>query len=158
MVVGVSGHQAREGIDWNWVQRSIGEELRRVAPVRKALSSLAAGTDQLFCEVALSLGIPVVAVIPLDGYDEFFDADALTKYRELLARCDPLELHLRTDPERAFLEAGRLIVEKSDLLIVVWDGEEAEGVGGTGDIVRFAEKVRRRIIHLNPCTETIERR
>ena len=59
------------------------------------------------------------------------------------------------DPEHAFLEAGKFIVRKSNLLIAVWDGEDAEGVGGTGDIVRFAEKAGKPIIHLNPCTQTI---
>ena len=140
MIVGVSGHQAREGIDWGWVQRSIGVELQKAAPVRMALSSLAAGTDQIFSEVALTLGIHVVAVIPVDGYERFFDRNTLAKYRALLGRCEPLELHLSGDSEHAFLEAGKFIVGRCNLLMAVWDGEDAEGVGGTGDIVRFAER------------------
>jgi hypothetical protein len=31
--------------------------------------------------------------------------------------------------------AGRVIVERSDTLLAVWDGEAAQGLGGTGDLV-----------------------
>lgn len=124
----------------------------------RRLSSLAAGADQMFSEVSLTLGIHVVAVISIDGYEQLFDGDTLAKYRGLLERREPLELHLRGDLEHAVLEAGKFIVGESNLLIPAWDGEDAEGVGRTGDIVRFAEKAGKPIVHLNPCTKTIDRR
>jgi hypothetical protein len=36
----------------------------------------------------------------------------------------------------------------------LWDGKKANGVGGTGDIVAYAKKKRKAILHIN--TETLE--
>ncbi len=44
--------------------------------------------------------------------------------------------------EEAFELAGRTVVERSDVLIAVWDGREAKGRGGTQHIVEFAEHGR----------------
>ena len=56
-----------------------------------------------------------------------------------------------------FLEAGKYVVDACDLLFAVWDGETAEGRGGTGDVVAYAQRKRRPIIHMNPCLEMIAR-
>lgn len=157
MKIGVTGHQAREGIDWTWVQRSLRAELAKLPHLAEAYSSLAAGTDQVFAETALSLHIPVVAVIPLNDYEKYFEGENLAKYRQLLGRCKRVSLDWKGDEERAFFEAGKFIVKGCDVLMAVWDGEAAEGLGGTGDVVGFARKSGKGIVHLNPIEQTIER-
>lgn len=157
MKAGITGHQERAGIQWSWVEERIRFELRKLAGIEQAFSSLAAGSDQLFAKVALSLRIPVVAVVPLEGYDRFFEGDTLVAYRKILAQCTPLHLGWKGDPERAFFEAGKFIVNKCDLLFAVWDGEIAEGLGGTGDVVSYAQHKQRPIVHIDPCTETVHR-
>jgi hypothetical protein len=123
--------------------------------VKKAFSCLAAGSDQVFAEAALSIGLSVVAVIPLDGYEESFDERALANYRRLLRVCEQRELHYCGNAESAFLEAGKFVVTASDLLFAVWDGENAEGLGGTGDVVRYARSLGRPVLHINPITERV---
>jgi len=154
MKVGVTGHQEREGLNWDWVEQVLRSQLREIAP-EKALSCLAAGTDQLFAEVALGLGVAVVAVVPLDDYERHFDDQPLAAYRRLLTRCEKIELGWRGDPERGFLEAGKFIVNACDLMFAVWDGKRAEGLGGTADIVTYAQFRGRPIVHLNPFTEIV---
>jgi hypothetical protein len=156
MKIGITGHQKREGIQWPWVRETICAELCRVGNVTQALSSLAAGSDQEFADAAISLGIPVMAVIPLEGYERFFKGLDLLSYQQLLNQCKIVQLRWQGDPEHAFFEAGKFIADQCDVLFAVWDGEKAEGLGGTGDIVDYARQNKRPIIHIEPFSMTVE--
>jgi len=155
MDVGVTGHQDRKGIRWPWVEDVVRAELKKLQDVRQALSCLAAGTDQIFAEVAIELHIPVVAVVPLAQYETFFEQGALSNYQRLLSQCQVIPLGWKGDPERAFFEAGKFIVDQCDTLFAVWDGGGAEGLGGTGDVVSYAQRKRKPVIHINPCTKIV---
>lgn len=155
--IGVSGHQERAGIDWKWVGRALRNEFARVGKISTAFSSLAVGSDQVFAEVAISVGITVVAVLPMEGYERYFEGQNLAKYRRILNRSERVQLQASGDPERAFFEAGKFVVDKSDLLFAIWDGEPADGLGGTADIVAYAEKSSRNIIQIDPIKRKIRR-
>ncbi len=150
VIVGITGHQKRKGLDWNWVSATMRAELSALGDISRALSSLAAGADQRFATAALELGIPVTAVLPMQGYERFLRGRDLARYHELLARCDQLVLDGGGRPNEAFLAAGRYIVDHCDVLFAVWDGLPAGAMGGTGDIVEYARRLQRRIVHLNP--------
>lgn len=47
------------------------------------------------------------------------------------------------------------MVDRSELLIAVWDGLSATGLGGTGDVVSYAVRQRKKTIHLNPITQGV---
>lgn len=51
--------------------------------------------------------------------------------------------------EYAFLKAGKHMVQKSDIIFAIWDGQKAKGLGGTADIVEYAISVEKEVIHLN---------
>jgi hypothetical protein len=155
MKVGITGHQERDGIDWAWVKRAVRIELAHLQ-ARKALSSLAAGSDQIFAEVALDLGIPVLAILPLPGYEAFFEGAKLANYRRLLKRCECIELPSSGNAERDFFEAGKYIVDHCNVLFAIWDGGAAEGLGGTADVVAYARHGCR-LVHINPVSEQIIR-
>lgn len=155
--VGVTGHQDRDGIDWSWVRRTLREALVTYSAT-EALSSLAQGTDQLFAEVALELDIPVRAIVPLGAYESFFkDSAVLANYRRLLGQARRTDLELHFPPERAFFEAGKFVVDECQVLLAVWDGKPAEGLGGTADIVSYARSRGRPVVWLNPLTMEIHR-
>ena len=40
--------------------------------------------------------------------------------------------------EDAYLQAGKWLVDHSDVLVVLWDGKPAQGKGGTGEYVQRA--------------------
>ncbi|MBS1070056.1 hypothetical protein [Gluconobacter cerinus] len=152
--IGVTGHQARPGIDWEWVADRIRDQLIERAPVGRAFSSLAAGSDQVFAEQALALGIPVTAIIPLPDYERCFE-EKLDDYRSLLARCDQIVLDGAGTDQEAFLEAGREVVDRVDVLFAIWDGKVAQGLGGTADVVDYALGRGRAIVHIDPIERTV---
>ena len=152
--VGVSGHQARTGIDWEWVAKSVGDVLREKAPVSRVFSSLAAGSDQVFAEEALAQGIPVTAFIPFPDYERCF-TEGLGRYRELLSRCERVVLDGAPSDQEAFMEAGRRVADNSATLIAIWDGKPAGGYGGTADVVAYALCRGCSVIHINPILRTV---
>lgn len=144
-------------MDWAWVRKSLRDTLVTYSAT-EALSSLAQGTDQLFAEVALELDIPVRAIVPLGGYESFFeDQEILANYRRLLGRSRRTDLDLHFPPERAFFEAGKFIVDECQILLAVWDGKPAEGLGGTADIVSYARGRGRSVVWLDPLEREIHR-
>jgi hypothetical protein len=44
------------------------------------------------------------------------------------------------------------VLRGSDLLVAVWDGLPARGLGGTADVVQVALAEQRRVVHVNPRT------
>jgi hypothetical protein len=153
--VGITGHQRRSGIKWRWVSVNLRTELGKVQGIQGAFSSLAEGSDQIFARVALEMGIPVSAVIPVANYEMYFDSKTLVEYRRLVKLCSRIQLKGDSDPATAFFEAGKFIVDSSNILFAIWDGEEAKGLGGTADIVNYANSNNRSIVHLNPLKQTV---
>jgi hypothetical protein len=155
MQVGITGHQERDGIDWKWVEATLQNEICKLPSVQAALSSLAKGADQVFAQVAMSLGIPVIAVIPVRNYERFFHGKDRIEYDRLLIKSMVKDLKWTGDDQLGFFSAGKFVVENVDLLFAVWDEQRSKGLGGTGDTVDYAIKLSRKVIHLNPITERI---
>lgn len=118
-------------------------------------SSLAVGTDQVFAELILERGGDLKAVIPLDNYEAHFVGSELVNYRKILAASDIIELKSNKHDSRAFLDAGKWVARESERLIAVWDGQSAEGAGGTGDIVAYALSLGRSVHHINPIKQMV---
>lgn len=156
MKIGVTGHQERDGISWEWVRQQIDRSLRGKNAV-KGYSSLAAGTDQIFAECILSKKGSLIAVIPGRGYRELFQGQSLNNFDKLLAVSEKIELSSDAVSERLFLEAGKWIVRSSDMIVAVWDGEPAEGRGGTADIVAYALLLGKPVCHIDPVKEVMHR-
>jgi uncharacterized phage-like protein YoqJ len=150
MNVGITGHQYRPSIDWGWVAQAIRGEIKKLPTIKTLFSSLATGSDQIAADVAIDLGVLVTAVIPVENYEQYFNDADLTNYRRILAHCDVVQLAWRGDSQGAFFEAGKYIVGNSDMLLAVWDGKRAGGIGGTGDVVAYAKRRAKKIIHIDP--------
>lgn len=142
MIVGITGHQEIPDDALAFVKRGITRVLSHYGSDITGLSSLASGADQLFAEAVLQNGGRLHAIIPCDEYDTTFeDEESLDRFRHLLARAEQVDrLEYPGPSEEAFLDAGRRIVELSQLLLAVWDGREVRGKGGTADIVRYARE------------------
>lgn len=50
----------------------------------------------------------------------------------------------------AYLAAGQEVVDLTDTILAVWDGQPARGVGGTADVVRYARSTGRRVVVIWP--------
>jgi len=128
--------------------------------VLRAVSPLAEGADRLFADEALNLGYTLCCIMPFRQaqFEEDFVAptatkpDALDEFRAFLVRGEQngelvkYELDgLRTDPPAAYDTAGKVVLNQSDLLIVIWDGTFQGQRGGTEKT--FADALARGV----PC-------
>ena len=65
----------------------------------------------------------------------------LASFRSLLEAAQTItRLDYPEPSEEAFMAAGKSIVDSCEMLIAIWDGKPARGLGGTGDVVRYARK------------------
>ena len=124
-----------------------------LAPVI-GISSLAAGADQLFADVVLDQGGELRVILPFEHYaDEFTDPEARREYEALLSRArEVVVLPMQSTKEASYLAAGQRVAADAELLIAVWDGDPARGLGGTADIVQHALAIGRPVLHLNPIS------
>jgi hypothetical protein len=146
--VGVTGHQVLP----HDARSLLSDRLELLFPMETgpsllAVSSLARGPDQTFAAHSLLVGGRLLAVIPCERYEETFqDRTDLERYRHLLSLAsDVKHLPYGEPSEEAFYAAGRRVVEESDWIIAVWDGEPARGLGGTADVVAFARDLNRKV-------------
>lgn len=138
-LIGISGHQRAPEIAWQLMEQRLPSILE--PPPFQGVSSLAAGADQIFAEVVLRLGGELRVVLPSIDYESTFEAlKDLRRFEALLSRAHSVEVLDYMEPsEDAFLAAGRRIVDLCDLLVALWDGHPAKGIGGTADIVSYAQ-------------------
>jgi hypothetical protein len=140
--VGATGHRFLHASTARMVERALRERLARLpADVLVGVSSLADGADQLFAEAILALGGSLEVVVPAYRYREGLPTDSQEAYDRLLARAIAVE-HLDYEEltSEAHMAAGRVVVQRSDVLLAVWDGQPARGFGGTGDVVEYARQ------------------
>jgi len=154
MKVGITGHQDLTIAESNWLKEELEIEIKQMK-IEKAYSCLAIGADQLFARVILSNNIPLIAVTPCSKYEQTFDNKNIELYRNLVTQAiNEIQLEYDNPSEKAFYEAGKTVVNNSDVIFVFWNNLPSKGLGGTADIVSFAKSLNKKIIHLNPITKT----
>jgi hypothetical protein len=158
--IGITGHQRlADPSDWDWVRGEIALILDGARGPLVGISSLAAGADQLFASLILSHGGSLEVVVPFEGYAEGFaeerDAHTFVRLLRRASRVEPLRRRGKSD-EEAYMEAGRHLVDACEMLVAVWDGRPASGLGGTADVVSYALGRKKMVVHLNPLTRGVE--
>jgi len=157
MNVGITGHQdlgspATEA----WVRQTLGR-LIEAYRVTRGFTCLAAGADQLYAELLASRGIPYTPVLPSRRYEEAFqDACARERFNRLLSAARRIVwLDFDRPSQTAFFEAGKEVVDRSDMVFAIWDGRPARGFGGTADVVSYAFLRRIPVVHLDTTRLTV---
>ncbi len=124
------------------------------------VSALADGADTLSAKRAIGAGWRLLAPLPFSraNYARDFSAEDREQFEALLSAADAVaELDgLRAAPadeERAYLQAGLVTVDQSDIVIAVWDGEGARGVGGTAMIKDEALSLGKPVIWVNAAAD-----
>ncbi|MET9227704.1 hypothetical protein [Lentzea sp. NPDC003310] len=103
------------------------------------VSCLADGADAVFAQAVLDAGGALVAVLPAARYREALPELYRPVYDRLLARAGKVvQLEFITPDPHAYMEAGKRMVDESDVLLAVWDGLPGRGPGGTADVVAYA--------------------
>jgi hypothetical protein len=158
MNIGITGHQRlADPSGWDWTATEIDNVLASVQSRLTGISSLAIGADQLFAEAVLRRDGRLEVIVPFEGYElGFAEGAERANYERLLASAARVEV-LRKDgsAEEAYFAAGKRVVELADVLLAVWDGKPAAGLGGTGDVVNYAMNRGKRVVHVNPVTRLV---
>lgn len=159
MNIGVTGHQNLiSNKVKEWVKKSLSEYLSKYDDI-VGFSCLAEGADQVFAEEILKKGFNLVAIIPSYNYEKSFsNKSARINFNDLLLRSSNIiNLSFENPSEEAYWEAGKTIVDSSDLVLAIWNGKEAEGLGGTGDIVKYAMSKGKTILHFDISKKSIKK-
>jgi hypothetical protein len=108
------------------------------------LSSLAEGADCLVTARILAQRPAARLIVPLplpaEEYARYFSTpEARVEFRRWLARADEvIQVPALPSLESAYWAAGEYVLEHAGVLIALWDGREAQGRGGTGEVVAAA--------------------
>ena len=154
MKIGITGHQRLpQAEDWIWVRDQMDHILSTQNQPFEGITCLAAGTDQLFAELILKRGGLLYSIVPFEGYERTFsDIHDQNRYHDFRKVSNEMEvLEWKESDEESFLIAGKRVVDLSNLLITVWNGRPAAGLGGTADVVNYAQ-----IKHVNISPLTFE--
>lgn len=140
MRIGITGHQGLTVDTEKSVRKAIDQLLKDHKPI-VGISSLAEGADQIFADAVVEQDGQLEVILPCDQYETTFanpsDFEHFARLRVLARKVTQLEF---AEPsEEAYWAAGREIVNSSDLLVAVWNGQHSQGLGGTGDVVKYAQ-------------------
>ena len=152
--LGFSGHRNLENQEE--ITARISEELHTLEgmiPGRlAAISSCADGADKAFLSACQKRGVPCQIYLPLHEteFRKDFTEVGWREVEKLLSLAVAVQrTNGATDRPTAYLECGMEVVDDSDLLLVVWDGNVAAGKGGTGDVVDYARSLRKPLIWIH---------
>ncbi len=158
--VGVTGHRRIASDDLERLNYEIGCAFTKVGelfnvggatPLQvRVVTSLAEGADRMVAKAVLQMDgqLEVILPVPVSQYMVDFESpESRAEFEDLLAHAGPP----REGPEFAsradsYAWASRQMVEGSDVLIAIWDGQPTRGKGGTADTVRYALATRTPVI------------
>jgi hypothetical protein len=161
LAVAIVGHRPARIVDADRVQdqlRSILARVRAALPPSARLrlvSALAEGADRMGAAAAPEIGAALDVVLPFapHEYEKDFDEEASRHaFRALLAQAEAvLVLDGAADArDLAYEAAGRTLLDNSDLVVAVWDGQPGRGRGGTQEVLADAARRQMPIVVVTP--------
>ncbi len=140
--VGVTGHRTVPGYDA--VVRAIDAVIAGVPTPARLVTSLAEGADRLVAHAARAHGWTLDVILPLEADDyraDFTGRGSVAEFGTLLDAATTVTVvrPAASRPE-AYQAAGLAMLDRSQALIAVWDGQPARGVGGTAEVVAEARR------------------
>ncbi|HTP39980.1 MAG TPA: hypothetical protein VMI92_10440 [Steroidobacteraceae bacterium] len=144
-LVGITGHRDLVAAEVPQIRAELRRLLltlqERAPQVRiQLLSALAEGADLLASDVALDLGMGVIALLPFEAGQcraELKTDAARASFDRALAQAERVELPGATGAARSrqFQRAGTVVARYSSLLIAVWNGAATPHPAGTARVV-----------------------
>jgi len=125
-----------------------------------AVSPLAEGADRLVAKQILNWpvsdkknisNLEVVLPMPEEDYlQDFKTQESKEEFKNLLKLAISTQIfNKKASRSDNYNKAGQFVVQNCDVLIAIWDGEPAEGTGGTAEIVAYARKKGRYIFWID---------
>ena len=146
VVVGVTGHRILADVER--IRSGVALVLNHIEASFHGrslivVSSLAEGADRIVVEEALKrsgASLEVILPMPRGEYErDFPDKKSKNEFEELMKRAASVqELPPQEDRGASYGAAGLRVLDRSEVLLAVWDGKAEQGQGGTGEIVSLA--------------------
>lgn len=151
MIVVFTGHRPNKlgGYDDKKNFRRIFDEIVGALCVeyQTIISGMALGIDTWAAELAIKLDIPFKAYVPFRNQECMWPKESQSRYAFLLHKAQ--EIKYICSPGYAawkMQKRNEAMVNDCDLLIAIWDGTS----GGTGNCVRYAQSINKKIMRINP--------
>ncbi len=127
------------------------------AGVTQFLSGMAEAVDTWATLSVLDLreknpSIKLHCILPCTSQEEKWSASSRELYRSILERADSVVYVSRTYHKNCMLDRNRFLVDHAAALLAVYNGERR---GGTAATVRYAQKMGREIIVIDPITRSV---
>jgi hypothetical protein len=121
-----------------------------------ATSAMASGSDTIFGEAALALGIPIERVRPFRRYaEDFAELEQQARYERIVDNATScVDVRFEERDRRAYRKAMQWTVMRSDVVVAVWDGQRSGAVGGTWEALELAWDLGLPVVHVNAVTRT----
>jgi hypothetical protein len=139
--IGITGHSNLTVESAPWVADALRAELAAHAgDGLVGVSCLARNADQLFARAVLELGGTLEVVLPAADYRSHkVKPDNAAAFDDLIGQATMVRtLPFETANRDSYLAAGEHVLSTVELMVAVWDGQPADGHGGTGDVVERA--------------------
>jgi len=135
-------------------------EIRTLAEKRGVttfLSGMALGVDLWSPQIVLDLraenpALRLDCILPCEGQEVKWETSMQDQYHAILAQADDVIYVNREYTPKCMLERNRYLVEYSSILLAVYNGVRRSGTGAT---VRYAQRLGRETIIIDPVSKTI---
>ena len=151
----LTGHRPKDLSDVD--MEEVADRLKRYCQendIDTIISGMALGFDQVGAQVAIDLGIRLVAAVPCDGQDSKWDKKDVAAYQRLLDRADQVK---KVSPgeysARKLQLRNEWMVDNADEVFALFNGKYYHDGGktsGTGNCVGYAKEVRKPVYRLDP--------
>ena len=120
-----------------------------------ALSAMAAGSDTIFAQAVLDVKIPLKIILPfqIEDYEKNFNKEDWQTAKKIISSNEyyvneTIDYKNSENRNNAYLSTGKKLVDGSNMVLAIWDGKDAVGVGGTGDIVKYVRQNNSKELHI----------
>ena len=138
------------------LKSALAEQIRLLveAGVTQFLSGMAEAADTWSALSVLALreknpALKLHCVLPCREQADKWTASSRELYRSILEQADSIVYVSRSYHKNCMLDRNRFLVEHTSTLLAVYNGERR---GGTAATVRYAQKMGREIIVIDPAT------
>lgn len=152
MILGITGHRLHKiahGYDLETRARLDALALagiRKHSPTR-IISGFAWGWDLACAKAGFTLGIPVTAAVPYDGFHLDWEPEDQAQWLTLLIRATVVYVSEPGYQVYKLHKRNEWVVDQSERLLGFWDGKET---GGTYSTIQYALKKGKKVVNLYP--------
>lgn len=137
----------------------LAEQIAKLAQagVTDYYSGMAQGADLWCSQIVLELkgknpALKLHCILPYEGQECKWSSSAQEQYRSILSQADEVVYVSRTYGPDCLLERNKYMVDRAGVLLAVYTDINRSGTGMT---VRYAHKMGRKSIIINPITGSI---